>query len=592
MSAPEHYTFGPTLGPEGVRFRLFAPGVRAVQVVVDDEECTMLPRRGGWFELLMPGAGAATRYAFRIDDAERLVPDPASRFQPDGVHGRSEVVDLTPLHGGEFPERPWAECVLYELHVGTFSESGTYRGAIERLDHLVDLGVTAVELMPLAQAPGARTWGYDGVLPYAPSNVYGTPAELAQFIGEAHHRRLAVFLDVVYNHFGPEGNYLHGYAPAFFTERYATPWGAAIDYSTDDVRAFFIENARYWLAEYGFDGLRLDATQMIFDERTPSVLEDLRASIDAWARERGRRVHLVVENDANDVRLLRAGYAAQWNDDFHHAVHVLATGERAGYYGDYAARPGWYLGRTLTEGFAYQGEPSAHHDGAVRGAPSVDFPLTAFVDFIQNHDQIGNRARGERLTMLAPPEAARAAAAVMLLAPSPPLLFMGEEWAASTPFLFFCDFEPQLARLVTEGRRREFAAFPEFADAQAREGIPDPSAPETFARCRLRWDERATGGHAAMLAHYRALLRVRSAEIAPRTGTVTGRDGRFVLSGGRGIRAAWALGSETLHADINLSPEPSAGFPDMLAGRSIFATHGEAYPGGVAPPWSVRWSIA
>jgi malto-oligosyltrehalose trehalohydrolase len=484
--------------------------------------------------------------------------------------------------------RPWNEIVLYELHVGSFTPGGTYASATQRLDELVDLGVTAVELMPLAQWPGERNWGYDGVLPYAPAVRYGRPEDLAAFIAGAHSRGLAVFLDVVYNHFGPEGNYLHGYAPAFFTDKYQTPWGAAIDYASDDVRAFFIENARWWLEAYGFDGLRLDATQMIFDDRSPTVLEELRQTIGDWA-PRGRHVHLVVENDDNDVALLDAGYDAQWNDDFHHAVHVLTTGDDRGYYGDYADRPAWLLGRTLTKGYGYQGEPSPFRDGAPRGSRSDDQPLGKFIDFLQNHDQIGNRARGERLSMLAPPDAVRAAAAVALLAPSRPLLFMGEEWAASSPFLFFGDFEPELAQLVTAGRRREFAGFPEFADPNARETIPDPSAAGTFEQCILKWEERDAEPHRSMLAHYRALLHLRASEIVPRIATVNGRDAAFVQRGATGIEATWNVDGGTLRLEANLGSDPVGGFADAAPGRVIYGP--AEFAGGSAPAWSVRWSI-
>jgi len=588
------YRYGAVCRPAGAAFRLFAPAARSVELVVRDgaaERTQRLDARGnGWHDGVDATAKPGIRYGFRIDGAGTLVPDPASRFQPEGVHGLSELIDPAQLGApaAGWRGRPWNEFVFYELHVGAFTLGGTYASAVERLDTLVELGITAVELMPLAQWPGRRNWGYDGVLPYAPAERYGRPEDLVRFIAEAHRRGLAVFLDVVYNHFGPEGNYLHGYAPVFFTERYQTPWGAAIDFASDDVRAFFIENARWWLDAYGFDGLRLDATQMIFDERSPSVLEELRAAIAAWTPA-GRQVHLVVENDHNDNRLLHAGYDAQWNDDFHHAVHVLTTGEDGGYYADYAQHPAWLLGRTLTAGYGYQGEPSAFRNGAPRGSRSDDQPLSKFVDFIQNHDQIGNRARGERLSMLAAPQAVRAAAAVLLLAPSPPLLFMGEEWAASTPFLFFCDFEPHLAHLVTEGRRREFAGFPEFADPRARETIPDPSAAATFERSVLRWDERDAEPHRSLLAHYRALLALRRTEIVPRIDGLNARDATFAQRGRGALEARWKVAGETLVLEANLSAEPCGGFAQTPAGRTLFEA--PAFVNGEAPAWSVRWSI-
>jgi maltooligosyltrehalose trehalohydrolase len=588
------YRFGATCGENGVMFRFFAPHARHVTVVVrgtgGEHTIAMNAADGGWFSIIDAQAQTGARYGFRIDEAATIVPDPASRFQPEGVHGLSEIIDPVQLAQpkSDWNGRPWNEIVFYELHVGTFTPGGTYASAIERLDDLVDLGITAVELMPLSQWPGDRNWGYDGVLPYAPAVRYGRPEELARFITEAHRRGLAVFLDVVYNHFGPEGNYLHGYAPVFFTDQYETPWGAAINYASDDVRAFFIENARWWLDAYGFDGLRLDATQMIFDERSPTVLEELRAAIAAWTPP-GRHVALVVENDHNDVRLLAAGYDAQWNDDFHHAVHVLTTGESGGYYIDYAERPAWLLGRTLTAGYGYQGEPSRFRDGAPRGSHSDDQPLGKFVDFLQNHDQIGNRARGERLSMLASPAALRAMAAVLLLAPSRPLLFMGEEWAATTPFLFFCDFEPELAHLVTEGRRREFAGFAEFSDPAARETIPDPSAAQTFTRSVLKWDERAAEPHRSMLNLYRSLLALRRTEIMPRIADVEARTARLIERGATGIEASWAIAGGTLVLEANLAAAACSGFAVDAPGRVIF---GDApFAGGSAPAWTVRWSI-
>jgi malto-oligosyltrehalose trehalohydrolase len=588
------YRFGAACTAQGATFRFFAPHAREVEAVVrsagEERRFALAPQGGGWFgaDDLLARAGA--RYGFRIDGDPTIVPDPASRFQPEGVHGLSELIDTGALcaSADRWPGRPWHEIVFYELHVGTFTPAGTYLSAIDRLDDLVELGVTAIELMPLAQWPGDRNWGYDGVLPYAPAMRYGRPEDLVRLIAAAHKRGLAVFLDVVYNHFGPEGNYLHGYAPVFFTERYATPWGAAINYASDDVRAFFIENARWWLEAYGFDGLRLDATQMIFDERTPNVLAELRAAIAAWTPP-DTHIHLVVENDHNDVSLLDAGYDAQWNDDFHHAAHVLTTGETGGYYRDYAERPTWMLARTLTAGYAYQGEPSPYRDGAPRGSRSDDQPLGKFIDFLQNHDQIGNRARGERLAHLASADAVRACAAVLLLAPSSPLLFMGEEWAASTPFLFFCDFEPELAHLVTEGRRREFAGFPEFADPHARESIPDPSAAATFERCILDWDERAREPHRSMLDVYRTLLDVRKREIVPRIAGINARDAQFEQRGATGLIARWRTDGGTLMLEANLSDAPNPGFEAPTTGRCIYGS--VEFPAGIAPAWAVRWSI-
>jgi malto-oligosyltrehalose trehalohydrolase len=580
--------YGPLALERGYRFRLYAPAATTVDVMVDGRTLAAL-REGDWFHADDERAAAGSRYAFAID-GRPPVPDPGSRFQPGGVHAPSAIVDPHFAWPGDaWRGRPWHEAVLYELHVGTFTREGTYAAAAAKLDALVDLGITTVELMPLAAFPGARNWGYDGVLHYAPFAGYGTSDDLKRFVAAAHARGLAVMLDVVYNHFGPEGNYLHAYAPSFFNPTEHTPWGAAIDVTVPDVRAYFIENAVYWLTEFRFDGLRLDATNAIVDPQAPSFLHELRAHALA-AVPPERRIALVVENDDNDIALLDDGYDAQWNDDVHHCAHAIATGETGGYYRDYAADPPAGLGRGLTSGFVYQGEPSAHRGGRRRGSPSARLPLSAFVSFLQNHDQIGNRAYGERLGRLTSPEALRALAALVYLAPSPPLLFMGEEWAASTPFLFFCDFEPDLARAVTAGRRREFASFPAFADPHVRETIPDPSAPETFAASVLRWDERERPEHAAMLAYVSALLHARTREIVPFVAGVTGEAAGFERHGTHGLALRWALREGMLHADAQLGPLAGEGFAERLPGRTFFRTHDEAYRGGRAPAWSVRWS--
>jgi len=582
--------YGPLPLDHGFRFRLFAPAAKSVTLNVDGRTLTM-ERSGDWFAVDDPSAHDGTRYTFTID-GELTVPDPGSRFQPDGVHAPSQIV-AAPF---DWPEdgwhgRPWHEYVIYELHVGTFTFAGTYAAAIDKLDDLVALGITAIELMPLSAFPGSRNWGYDGVLHYAPYAGYGTPHDLKRFIAAAHARGLAVMLDVVYNHFGPEGNYLHAYAPAFFNEGAHTPWGAALAVTVPDVRSYFIDNAVYWLTEFRFDGVRLDATHAIVDPQHPSFLHELRASALA-AVAPGRHIALVVENDLNDIALLDDGYDAQWNDDVHHCAHVIGTGEMGGYYADYDAHPIELLARALTTGYAYQGEASAHRNGARRGAPSARLPLSAFVSFLQNHDQIGNRAFGERISRLAPPAVLRALMALVFLAPAPPLLFMGEEWAASTPFLYFCDFEPELAQLVTEGRRREFAAFAEFADPHVRDTIPDPSAPETFASSVLRWEERAEPDHAAMLAFVTRVLHTRLRDVIPHIAGVTGEGAAAERIGARGLALRWTLATGTLYADAQLGDASDAPFAERLPGVTFFSTHGETYPGGRAPAWSVRWSRA
>ena len=580
--------FGPLALERGFRLRLFAPAAGRVDAHVDGRVLAM-ERDGDWFAVDDPQARAGSRYAF-APDGGAAVPDPGSRFQPDGVHAASEII----VPRFAWPDdgwrgRAWHEYVIYELHVGTFTFEGTYEAAGRKLHELVALGITAIELMPLAAFPGTRNWGYDGVLPYAPYAGYGRPDDLRHFIAAVHTHGLAVLLDVVYNHFGPEGNYLHATAPVFFNDAASTPWGAAIDVTIPDVRAYFAENAAYWLADYRFDGLRLDATHAIVDPMAPSFLREVRATALA-ACETDRRIALVVENDFNDVTLLDEGYDAQWNDDVHHCAHVIATGEVAGYYRDYADDPVGWLGRGLATGFAYQGEPSEHRNGKPRGLPSARFPLTAFVSFLQNHDQIGNRAFGERLAQLAAPEALRALSALIFLAPSPPMLFMGEEWAASTPFLFFCDFDPDLARRVTVGRRREFEAFPQFADTAVLATIPDPAALTTFETSRLRWEERSAPQHAAALAFTTALLHARTQHVVPFVENVRGTDAACERIGTSGLALRWKLADGILHADANLSDSVLAGFPERATGETFYASHDAVYPGGRAPAWAVRWA--
>jgi malto-oligosyltrehalose trehalohydrolase len=581
--------FGPRLDTDGVTFRLWAPAARRVDLVLD--RAHPMPRgHAGWYELTVPGARAGTRYQFRID-GELDVPDPASSFQPRDVHGPSEVIDHAfPWRAAEWRGRPWSEAVLLELHVGTFTPQGTFRAVIDKLDHLVDCGITAIELMPVADFAGARNWGYDGVLAFAPDSAYGRPEDLKALVDAAHGRGLMVFLDVVYNHFGPEGNYLGRYAPAFFTAAH-TPWGSAIDYRVPQVRAFAIENALHWLRHYRLDGLRLDAVHAIVERGEPSVLTELSRAVGELASETGRLIHLVLENDDNEAHLLDpvadppdGHYRAQWNDDNHHAWHVLLTGERQGYYIDYASEPYRHLARTLASGFAYQGEASAHRKGARRGQPTDHLPPTAFVDFVQNHDQIGNRPLGERLASLAPAPAVEAALAVTLLAPMPPLLFMGEEWGATEPFPFFCDFSGDLAEAVRKGRRAE------FAEAYERLGSnwPDPLSEKTFRSAVLDWGARDRAAHRQRLALVRRLLTVRRAEIVPRLAAVPARSG-CAQAARRVVTARWKLGDgSTLGLVANLSGEISPGPQKCSGGRPIW--------GGPAAEqldaWSVHWTLS
>jgi len=502
-----------------VRFGLWAPKAASVSLRLlnpAQRELPMSQLDRGWFEIVTGEAHRGTLYQFIIED-RKAVPDPASRYQPSGVHGPSEVIDAGAYEwqDANWRGRPWNETVIYEMHVGTFCAEGTYAGAEEKLDYLVDLGVTAVELMPLASFPGERNWGYDGVLPYAPAHPYGRPEDLKHFIESAHARNLMVLLDVVYNHFGPEGNNLWLYAPQFFTDRHHTPWGPAINFDGPDsrtVRDYFIHNALYWLEEYHFDGLRLDAVHAIVDDSRPDILSELAETVrNGFTGE--RLIHLVLENDHNAARYLRRDahgrtrwYDAQWNDDIHHALHVLLTGESNAYYSDYSENPAGHLGRSLAEGFSYQGEVSKFRNGELRGEPCQGLPPTSFVSFLQNHDQVGNRALGERVTKLADPMAIKAAMAVLLLAPSPPLLFMGEEFAAASPFLFFCDFGPDLAAKVSAGRRAEFPHFGQRDSSAGQTEIPDPNSEQTFLRSKLDWASMKQIPHSVWLEFYRGLL--------------------------------------------------------------------------------------
>jgi malto-oligosyltrehalose trehalohydrolase len=595
--------FGAEVREDGTtRFRLWSPGARRVELWLEESgRAVAMPRdAGGWAEYVTSEAPAGTRYRYRID-GETLVPDPAARFQPGDVHGPSEVID--PL-AYAWADTAWAglppeRLVFYELHAGAFTAAGTFEGVAERLDPLEPLGVTAVELLPVADFPGRWGWGYDGVLLFAPESTYGRPEDLKALVDACHARGLAVFLDVVYNHFGPEGNYLHRYAPDFFSARHRTLWGDGINYDGPGsaiVRSFMIHNALYWLEEFHLDGLRLDAVNAIVDESARHLLVELgRAVADGPGRE--RRVHLVLENGANQARYLARGegrrpfYQAQWNDDLHHALHVLLTGEAGGYYEDYQP-PLPHLGRCLTEGFAFQGERSRYRDGA-RGEPSADLPPTAFVGFLQNHDQIGNRALGERITALAAPEAVRAATAVLLLSPALPLLFMGEEWAAPEPFLFFSDLGPDLAPLVAEGRRREFARFPEFADAARRERIPDPQAPATRERSVLDWRRTDHGPHKEWLALHRELLRLRAEAIVPLLAGEPRPITAWKALGDTVLEVSWAFPAGTLRLAANLGAAAVGhSGPGADWGRRLYALNVPAPTWSELSPWSAGFYLA
>jgi maltooligosyltrehalose trehalohydrolase len=572
--------FGPLLTAGGVGFRLWAPGARAVKLMLDKP--LDMEKRGGWFALHVAEAGPGTRYTFNID-GEIDIPDPASHCQPRDVHGPSEVIDHASFQWQtkDWQGLPWERAAFLESHVGTFTKAGTFRAMSEHLDHLAQTGITALELMPVADFPGRWNWGYDGVLLFAPDSAYGRPDDLKALVDAAHSRGIMVFLDVVYNHFGPEGNYLHRIAPAFFSDEHHTPWGVAIDYRVPEVRAFAIENALHWLRDYRFDGLRLDAVHPIVEPGKPNILTELAAAVNELAATSGRHIHLVLENDDNAAHFLQLTpkpangfYRAQWNDDYHHAWHVLLTAESAGYYRDYQDA-GSHIARTLAQGFAYQGEHSAFR-GRARGEPSAQLPRADFVNFVQNHDQIGNRPMGERLSVLAKPQALEAALAVLFLQPGPPLMFMGDEWGATEPFPFFCDFKGELAQAVRQGRRRE------FAEAYAVHGdeIPDPLSQATRDSAVLDWSARTEPAHAKRLALTRALLAARHCFVAPLIPAMT-TPGDVQFETGL-LAARWAAGNKALMLLANLADAAQAK-PAGAWGQPIW---GDAPP-DVLPPWSV-----
>jgi len=534
---PIEYAWGPR--PEGGnmwRFRLWAPDCDTVFLRLSGHDIAMQPEDDGWF-ITRAEAHEGTQYAFVLPGGQ-VGPDPASRRQMGGVHGPSCLIH--PRIPRRWAGRPWEETVICELHVGTFTEEGTFRAAIADLPRLAETGFTAIELMPIAQFGGDRGWGYDGVLPYAPHEAYGTPADLAALVDAAHDNGMSILLDVVYNHFGPEGNFLPLYASDFFDTARHTPWGAGIDYTRPAVRRLFIENAIYWLEEFGFDGLRLDAIDQIVDPSEPDLLVELAREV--RQRQPGGAIHLTTEDNRNVTHLHERGragavvlYSGEWNDDFHNAAHVLATGESDGYYKAFADDPIGHLGRALAEGFAYQGAEG-------RGEPSAHLRPTAFVDFLQNHDQAGNRALGERLIGLTDADTLEALTAILTLSPHIPLFFMGEDYGETRPFPFFAHFGGDLDRAVREGRQAEFAEFAAFADA----AVPDPVAEDTFLAAKLDPRRRDSPEGRAHAARLKRLLRIRRERIVPLLFHAAGHAGRVIAAADGQLAVDWTLGDATL----------------------------------------------
>lgn len=560
MKARHAMRFGAEVTPGGVRFALWAPGCERVVLERVDGDGALLyrapMRRGadGWHECERDDAGAGTLYRFDVG-LGHAVPDPASRFNPQGVHGPSEVVDARAHEwaDADWRGRPWHEAVIGELHVGAFTPEGTLEAAAARLPQLRETGFSAVELMPLAAFAGRRGWGYDGVLPYAIHPAYGTPAQLKRFVEQAHRLGLMVLLDVVCNHFGPDGNYLHAYCPQFFDASRRTPWGPALRFEGEHaatLRRFFVDNALFWVNEYRLDGLRLDAVHAIHDGSPLHIVEEIAAALrDGPGRE--RHVHLVLEDEQRRPRWIERNGAgaprvasAHWHDPWHHAAHVLATGEREGYYRPFADAPAARLAQALAEG-------------------------PGRVAFLQNHDQIGNRAFGERLDAIAARARVEALLACLLLAPHVPLLFMGEEFAASTPFLFFCDHAGELGEAVRRGRREEFAAFAAFRDARSRERIPDPNAQATFDASRLNWAERDSAAgrrRRALVARLLALRREHLEEHLP-----CARRGRVLRADDAGFEVEWPLADGlcwAMRARFGHGPAPA--WPFAAAEREVY----------------------
>lgn len=502
-----------------MRFRVWAPVATKVDIVAGGKRYPMRPGDRGYHEgeaPLYPGDD----YAFSLDGGDPL-PDPRSQMQPEGVHGPSRIVDHMSFMWGDHdwcPD-PIERWVIYELHVGTFTPEGTFDAAIGKLDHLRDLGINAVELMPVGAFPGQHGWGYDGVDLFAPHLPYGGPDGLKRLVDACHTKGIAVVLDVVYNHLGPAGNYLGSFGP-YFTDVYATPWGDAINFDdagSDAVRDFVIDNALQWIVHYRIDGLRLDAIHAILDRSAVHILEELSASVEDAIERLGRPVYLIAESDLNDPRVVTPrtrgglGVDAQWNDDFHHALHSVLTGEDSGYYSDFGSIS--RLAKALTNAYVFTGDYSAYRNRR-HGRPPAGRTGQHFLAYAQDHDQVGNRAAGDRLCHTISPGLAKVAAALVLTSPFVPMLFMGEEWAASTPFQYFTDHDdPELAAAISEGRRKEFEAFGwDPAD------VPDPQDPATFNRSKLNWDEIDSGLHKDMLEWHKELIALRRAEPALQPG--------------------------------------------------------------------------
>jgi len=585
--------FGAELQPDdSVRFRLFAPGADTVRLAVDEErpnpaeQLRMRALGDGWHELVTASARAGSRYRFVLPDGFR-VPDPASRFQPVGVHGPSEVIDPATFRWSDdlWHGRCWDEAVLYELHIGTFTQDGTFRAAVARLDHLVALGITAIELMCIAAFAGQRSWGYDSVLLFAPDSTYGRPDDLKALVDAAHARGLAVVLDVVYNHFGPEGNYLPRYFPQIFSAVHKTAWGPGLNFDgpgNTEVRELIVHNALYWVEEFHIDGLRLDASHAMLDNSPHPILDELAERVHAGAGDRS--IHLILENEKNIGRLLarRADgsetvYTAQWNHSSDHLIGFAMSGG-CDPQDENLRQQSEDLGAALAEGF-------------IAGAPEprAAAPPTGFVSFIQTHDLVGNRVYGERIHELATPEAVRAIAAIYLLLPQIPMLFMGEEWATDTPFPFFSDYGGELAEAVRRGRYEQLKKTGQLKEGE-QDRAPDPQAESTFRSAKLNWDELADAKHAAQLDWYKRILAIRRERVAPLLRGLTRECGRFRSGGPGQFSVDWDLaGCSQLSLAANLCARPSGAFAAPLP--NLLWLEGAQPDDTTLGAWTVRWSV-
>ncbi|MEH5075214.1 malto-oligosyltrehalose trehalohydrolase [Enterobacter cloacae] len=552
-----------------VRFRVWAEGQQQLTLRLAERDLPMTAVGNGWFQIDVPGVTHGTEYQFVLQDG-MAVPDPASRAQKEDVNGPSVVIDpgrYQPINP-DWAGLPWEETVIYELHIGTFTPQGTFRAAIDKLPYLAELGITQLEVMPVSQFGGSRGWGYDGVLLYAPHSAYGTPEDFHAFIDAAHGLGLSVVLDIVLNHFGPEGNYLPLLSPAFFDAQRMTPWGNGIAYEREPVRHYILDAPLFWLTEYRLDGLRFDAIDQIKDTASKHILQQIAETIREALPD--RHIHLTTEDSRNviflhprDEKGATPLFTAEWNDDFHNAAHVFATGETHAYYQDFAFEPEKKFARALAEGFVYQGEVSLQ-TGHSRGVECHTQPPTFFVDFIQNHDQTGNRAQGERLITLAGADKTRVLLAALLLSPHIPLLFMGEEYGETNPFLFFTDFHGDLAKAVREGRAKEFTGH------SGHDGdVPDPNDEQTFARSKLDWHNVTTAQGKSWLRFTRSLLVLRHRYLVPLLrpgGTV---EGKIVKTAPGMVAVSWSFPTGTLSLALNIGNKP-VDVP-ALAGETLFS---------------------